>query len=36
VYSTPISDIENLKGRIRAALTVETEEMLEQTWAEIE
>jgi hypothetical protein len=36
VYSTPISGIQNLKGRIRDVLAAETEEILEQTWTEIE
>jgi hypothetical protein len=36
VYSTPVPDIDTLKTRIRDALATVTEEMLENTWREIE
>jgi hypothetical protein len=35
MYSTPISNTDTLKARIRDALAVVTEEMLEKTWREI-
>jgi hypothetical protein len=36
VYSTPVPDTDILKARIRDALVAVTEEMLENTWREIE
>jgi hypothetical protein len=32
VYSTPVTDIDILKARIRDALATVAEEMLEKTW----
>jgi len=36
VFSTPVPDITNLKARITDAFTTITEDMLENTWREIE
>jgi len=36
VYSTPIQDIINLKARITDAFATITEDMLENTWREID
>jgi hypothetical protein len=35
VFSTPVSDITNLKARITDDLATITEDMLENTWREI-
>jgi len=36
VFSTPVPDITNLKARITDAFVTITEDMLENTWREIE
>jgi len=36
VFSTPVPDITNLKARITDAFATVTEDMLENTWREIE
>ena len=36
VYSTPVADITNLKARITDAFATVTEDMLENTWREID
>jgi len=36
VFSTPVPDITNLKARITAAFATITEDMLEDTWREID
>ena len=36
MFSTPVPDITNLKARITDAFATVTEDMLENTWREIE
>ena len=36
MFSTPVPDITNLKARITDAFATVTEEMLENTWREID
>ena len=36
MFSTPVPDITNLKARITAAFATITEDMLEDTWREID
>ena len=36
MFSTPVSDITNLKARITDAFAAITEDMLENTWREID
>ena len=36
VFSTPVPDITNLKARITDAFVTVTEDMLENTWTEID
>ena len=36
VFSTPVPDIKNLKARVTDAFATVTEDMLENTWREID
>ncbi|GBL90621.1 hypothetical protein AVEN_219296-1 [Araneus ventricosus] len=36
VFATPIADVEELKARIQAAVCTVTEDMLKNTWRELE